>query len=128
MAQHPKERRPLSRREFLQRAGATGIALPSLAAILAACGSGDGGPGDGGPGSGGLQLARPDNPVTIAITDDNPAIPDALAPEAGPLKIFGYNDYIWNRVRKKFSSQFDVEIGSRWIYKNFVCAPALGLL
>ena len=40
MLQHPELRRrvPLSRREFLRRATAAGIALPSMAAILAACG------------------------------------------------------------------------------------------
>ena len=37
---HPKERQVYSRRAFLQRAAAAGIALPSMAAILAACGSG----------------------------------------------------------------------------------------
>ena len=37
---HPKERQVYSRRAFLQRAAAAGIALPSLSAILAACGSG----------------------------------------------------------------------------------------
>ena len=37
---HPKERPVYSRRAFLQRAAAAGIAMPSLAAILAACGSG----------------------------------------------------------------------------------------
>ncbi len=67
-----------------------------------------GAPATAAPSPGGLQLARPDNPVTIAITDDNPPIADGLEPEAGPLKIFGYNDYIWNRVRKKFASQFGV--------------------
>ena len=37
---HPKDRRPpIDRREFMRRAAAAGIALPSLAAILAACGS-----------------------------------------------------------------------------------------
>ena len=42
----------------------------------------------------GLQLARPDSPVTLPLTDANPPIADGLTPEAGPLKIFGYNDYI----------------------------------
>ena len=37
---HPKERQLYSRRAFLQRAALAGIAVPSLSAILAACGSG----------------------------------------------------------------------------------------
>ena len=52
MLQHPELRRrvPLSRREFLRRAGAAGIALPTLSAILAACG-GDDGEATGGAGT-----------------------------------------------------------------------------
>jgi spermidine/putrescine transport system substrate-binding protein len=112
--QHPKDRRtPIARREFMRRAAAAGIAVPSLAALLAACGSDEPAP-DGGSTGGAttptLQLARPDNPVTLPVTDDNPAIADGLSPEAGPLKIFGYNDYIWKKVRNKFADRFGVEV------------------
>ena len=111
---HPKDRiPPLSRREFLRRAAMTGVAVPSLAAILAACGSDEGGTrrilGQQ-PSAGGLQLARPDNPITLAITDDNPAIADGLSPEAGPLKIFGYNDYIYKKVRNQFGDRYGVDV------------------
>jgi spermidine/putrescine transport system substrate-binding protein len=108
-------RRPLSRREFLARAGATGIAVPSLAAILAACAD-DGDDGGGGGGGGGqgreseLQLARPDSPVTLPVSDANPPIEDGLSPEAGPLRIFGYNDYIWKKVRNQFAAEYGVEV------------------
>ncbi|HET8527052.1 MAG TPA: spermidine/putrescine ABC transporter substrate-binding protein [Actinomycetota bacterium] len=113
MLRHPRERRPmLSRRDFLLRAGTAGIALPTLAAILAACGGDEGGATGGGQTGGGtgLQLARPDNPVTIPITDDNPPIADGLDPEAGPLQVFGYNDYIWKKVRNQFSDQFGADV------------------
>jgi spermidine/putrescine transport system substrate-binding protein len=113
-------RRRLSRREFLRRAGATALALPPAAAILAACGRGDGGGGNGGGGAqavgtGGIPggpypLARQDAPVTWTIFDDNPPIEDGLDPEAGPLRIFGYNDYIWKKVRNRFSQEYGVEI------------------
>ncbi|MFB3739915.1 MAG: PotD/PotF family extracellular solute-binding protein, partial [Candidatus Velamenicoccus archaeovorus] len=109
---HPKQRRtPMSRREFLRRAGAAGVALPSLSAILAACGgSSDVGSGGGGGSPGpGLQLARPDSPVTLP-TEGNPAIEDGLPPEAGPLRIFGYADYIWKKVRNRFSDTYGVGI------------------
>ena len=107
---HPKDRpAPIDRRAFLQRAAATGVALPSLAAILGACGSSDPAPGADSPAQG-LQLAEPDNPVTLALTDDNPAIADGLPEESGPLKIFGYNDYIWKKVRNGFGEQFGVDI------------------
>ncbi len=118
---HPKDRVPplsmaLSRREFLRRAAATGVAVPSLAAILAACGSSGSNGGSspsgssGASGSGGLQLARPDSPVTLAVTDANPAIADGLNPEAGPLKIFGYNDYIYKKVRNGFADKYGVDV------------------
>jgi spermidine/putrescine transport system substrate-binding protein len=108
MTQHPKDRRPsLSRRDFLRRAGATGIAIPSLAAILAACGSDNGSGGGGGTGGTSgtpqLQLASPDNPVKLPITESNQPIADGLKQESGPLKIFGYNDYIWKKVLNQFS-------------------------
>jgi spermidine/putrescine transport system substrate-binding protein len=117
MLGHPKDRRSrLNRREFLQRAGTTGLALPSLAAILTACAAEEGGGATGAPGATGatgatgLPLARPDNPVTIPVTEDNPPIADGLSPEAGPLKIFGYNDYIWKKVRNRFSDAFGAQI------------------
>ena len=110
--QHPRQARPpLSRREFLRRAGATGIAVPSLAAILAACAD-DGGTGETG-GTGGepeLQLARPDSPVELPLLGSNPPIEDGLSPEAGPLRIFGYNDYIWKKVRNQFAAEYGAEI------------------
>lgn len=105
----------LDRRSFLRRAAAAGIALPSFSAILAACGSDEGGTtgsGTGGTGgtTGGIQLARPDNPVTLPVTADNPAIADGLSPEAGPLRIFGYNDYIYKKVRKGFGEAYGVDV------------------
>ncbi|HET6713643.1 MAG TPA: extracellular solute-binding protein [Actinomycetota bacterium] len=42
----------------------------------------------------------------MPITDDNPPIADGLSPESGPLKIFGYADYIWKKVRNQFGDSF----------------------
>ena len=116
MGAHPKDRgygmRGMSRREFLKRAGVAGVALPSAAAILAACGSDSGGGAGSGATAGAaspFQLARPDNPVAWP-TDGNPAIEDGLQPEAGPLKIFGYNDYIWKKVRNKFAEETGADV------------------
>ncbi len=110
---HPKDRvSPLSRREFLRRAAATGVAVPSLGAFLAACGSSNSGGGGASASAsgGGLQLARPDNPVTLPVTADNPAIADGLPPEAGPLKIFGYSDYIYKKVRNGFAAKYGADV------------------
>jgi len=99
------------RRDFLRRAAAAGIALPSLSAILAACGSNSStATGGGGSSTGGLQLARADHPLTLPITDDNPMIADNLKPEAGPLRIYGYADYVWKKVRNQFTDKFGADV------------------
>ena len=96
MSRHSESGRGgLSRREFLLKAGATGVALPSLAAILAACkdsssstatatASGQSNPyGSGGVPGAPYPLARTDAQVTWAIPDDYQPIASGLAPEAG---------------------------------------------
>jgi spermidine/putrescine transport system substrate-binding protein len=109
MLEHPKNRRPpMTRRDFLRRAGMAGIALPTTAAILAACG--DNGTAGGSDGGTALQLARPDQPVTLPLTDDNPPIADGLDVEAGPLRIYGYADYIWKKDRNRFAEKYGVDV------------------
>ncbi|HYF12090.1 MAG TPA: spermidine/putrescine ABC transporter substrate-binding protein [Actinomycetota bacterium] len=105
---HPRGR-SLSRRDFLRRSAGAAVALPSFAAILAACQDRAADPGSGGNGAT-TSLARPDNPVTLALTDDNPPIDDGLSPEAGPLRIFNWNDYVYKKVLKRFEDEFGVEI------------------
>jgi spermidine/putrescine transport system substrate-binding protein len=109
---HGATHRSISRRDFLRRAAAAGIVVPSLSAVLAACGDDDGGGGTaaGGDGATDLKLARPDQPVTLPLTGDNPPIQDGLDPEAGPLRILGYTDYIWKKVRNRFADRYGVEI------------------
>ena len=55
------------RREFLRRAAAAGIALPSMAAILAACGDSSPSPGGTGEPSPTLQFARPSFPLPYRV-------------------------------------------------------------
>lgn len=111
---HPKERPTSSRRQFLQRAAAAGVALPSMSAILAACrdssGGGAGSDSSETTGSGGIPLATPDNPVELPLYDDIPAVADGLSPEAGPLKVYNWNDYIYKKVIKQFQEEYDVEV------------------
>jgi len=86
MALHPRESR-YGRREFLGRSAAGVVGLSSLSTLLAACGGGDGEGGD-------LQLASPSSPVTQPLFDDNPAIESGLDPEAGPLLLYNWEDYM----------------------------------
>jgi len=118
--------RGLSRREFLRRSAMAGIAVPSLAAILAACGSGaqetEGGGataatgaqnpyGTGGIGGAPYPLARLDAPVTWNILDDNPPIASGLAPETDTtLKIFNWNYYLSKSLMRQFGEQHGVTV------------------
>jgi spermidine/putrescine transport system substrate-binding protein len=102
---HPRESR-YARREFLQRGAAGAFALSSMGTLLAACGGSDSGafrPPD-------LQLARPDNPVTWPLFDDNAPIASDLEPEKGPLKIYNWNGYLWPRLIKDFGKEYGVEV------------------
>ncbi|MDP9329489.1 MAG: extracellular solute-binding protein [Actinomycetota bacterium] len=122
---HPRERRPfgrnLDRREFLKRTAGAAVAAPSLAAILAACSK----PGTALPSGGALAigdggivkegypypLARPDNPVTWHIFDDNKPIPSGQSPETGAtLQIYNWIDYIWKNSLHAFKTQFNCDI------------------
>jgi spermidine/putrescine transport system substrate-binding protein len=98
-----------TRRELLRRAAIAGVALPSLSAILAACG-GSATQAASSDASGALALAAPDNPVTLPLYDDIPAVADGLKPEDGPLRVYNWNDYIYKKVLNKFQDQFGVEI------------------
>jgi spermidine/putrescine transport system substrate-binding protein len=110
MLPHPRQRPTpgMSRREFLRRSAALGIALPSAAAILAACT--DPKESAGAAGATKLQLARPDNPVTLPLYDDNPPIDDNLPVEEGAtLKIYNWVDYIWKKPIEKFCQQYNCD-------------------
>jgi spermidine/putrescine transport system substrate-binding protein len=110
MLLHPRQRPTpgMSRREFLRRSAALGIALPSAAAILAACS--DPKESAGVPGGGQLQLARPDNPVRLPLYDDNPPIDDNLPVEKdATLKIYNWVDYIWKAPIEKFCKQYNCD-------------------
>lgn len=97
----------LSRRQFIRTSAGTAIALPSLSAILAACSK----PGeDEGNGTEGYPLARPDNPVTLPLHDEVPAIEDGLPIEKGAtLKIYNWADYMWKKVINDFCEEFDCD-------------------
>ena len=120
---HPKERQLYSRRVFLQRAAAAGIALPSLAAILAACGSGAqssvatsaSSGGAGAFGTGGISgaaypLARPDAPVTWNV-DEADLIASDLQPEQNAtVKLLRWPYYLAPSVVKSFEKKYECTV------------------
>ena len=105
----PGPRPQLHRRDVLRggmwlAAGATSVPL------IAACGGDDDGgtaPTDGAA----YPLARPEDPVTLPIYDDNQPIADGLQPEnVDVLKVLNYADYMGPGVMKDFQEEYGAEI------------------
>jgi len=119
MAVHPREggrKYPfglgdnrMNRRAFLRTTGLTAASIPLASAILAAC-TKNTGTQVGGAGGEVLQNpARPDNPVTLP-TEGNPTIADGLKPEAGPLELYNWEEYINPRIINIFEEQYGVKV------------------
>src|SRR5262245_37212266 len=111
MAAHPRRRPPaLSRRDFLRTSLGAAVAFPSAAAILAACskpGTTSSG-GGGGTASGPRVLARPDNPVTLPVTQD--PIPTDTPIEGGTLNVYNWDSYMYKKTLKAFEDEFGVTV------------------
>jgi spermidine/putrescine transport system substrate-binding protein len=110
MTFHPRERgpwRPIDRRDFLRRSAYGAAALAVGPSLLAACGGDDAGGGGSGQQ---VQLSRPDNPVTLPTFDDIAMIEDGLEPEAGPLKIYNYAEYIAPQTLRGFRREYGVDV------------------
>lgn len=95
MAYHPREnwnpqprKRIYTRRDFIARAGALGIAVPLMPSLLAACADRER------DGAADLAIGTPASPVQQPLFDDNQAIASGLEPESGPLKVYNWADYI----------------------------------
>jgi spermidine/putrescine transport system substrate-binding protein len=104
MTWHPRER--FGRREFIGRTALGALALSGTGTLLSACGGSDGGSG----GATTLSLARPDNPVTLPLFEDNVAIASGLAPERGPLRIYNWAEYIDKVTVRKWAKDLGVEV------------------
>ena len=99
-------RRRIDRRMFLRRAGAASLGLSGIAA-LATC-TDEATVANKRPG---FKLARPDDPVTLPVFQDNPPIADGLEPERGvTLKVYNWEEYIWEKIVKEFAEQYGVEV------------------
>lgn len=102
---HPRQpwRKPLGRRAFLRQSGAAAFAFSGAGTLLTAC------QGAGAQTAYDVEIASPDNPVKLDLYDDNMPVESGLDPEAGPLKIFNWADYIYLRVLKDFAAEYGVE-------------------
>jgi spermidine/putrescine transport system substrate-binding protein len=100
-----------SRRQFLGRAAGGAVAVPSLAAILAACSKPgtDTSGGGGGSTTGPIPIATPENPVELPLNGD--PIPTNTPIEAGAtLQVYNWIDYMYKKVLKAFEEEYDVTI------------------
>jgi spermidine/putrescine transport system substrate-binding protein len=112
--QTPDHSADTDRRTFIRRAAAAAASV-SVPGLLAACGTtspvaSGGGSGAAALGPGGLALARPDNPVTLPIYPGNKAIASGLKPEAGPLQLYNWDQYINTDVVKAFEKKYGVKV------------------
>ena len=97
----------LSRRQFLIRSAAGAALIPSFAALLAACGSSSSSSTPAGPEA---LIGTPTKPVKLPIYADNKGIAAGLKPEAGPLKILNYADYVSPDLVKAFEAKFNTKV------------------
>ncbi|MDH4111758.1 MAG: spermidine/putrescine ABC transporter substrate-binding protein [Actinomycetota bacterium] len=97
-----------SRRQFIGRAAGGAIAVPSLAAILAACAK----PGtteSGGGSAAAVGLARPDNPVELPLNGD-PIAASTPIEEGATLQVYNWDAYMYKKVLKAFEEEYGVTI------------------
>jgi len=117
---HPRDRSGLTRRQLLQGAAGSALAIGGVGA-LAGCENTTRPIGGGGGvnskfvearplGPGGLPLPRPDYAITWAITPDNKPIPNGRKPERGPLRVYNYADYIWPGLVKRFEKKYGTKV------------------
>lgn len=125
MTYHPRQnwnrgrRQVYTRRAFLQRAtllGVTGAALPGF---LAACLRRESGE------TADLVIGTPASPVEQPLFDDNPAIESGLPPEAGPLLLYNWEDYINPEIIPLASDALGVEIQETTFLNEEVALAAL---
>jgi len=83
----PRRLDGVTRRQFIRRAMAMGVSLPTISAILAACGGADFAAAE-------LVIGTPANPVTQPLFDDNRAIASGMPSEEGPLRVYNWAEYI----------------------------------
>jgi spermidine/putrescine transport system substrate-binding protein len=105
MSRHPMDR-SYSRRQFLRRAGGAAVALPSLAAVLAACAK----PGQLPEGVTLLPPARQDAPVTLPTYGRHPIPSDTPLEKGATLRVYNWADYFYKKTLKEFGSQFDCTV------------------
>jgi spermidine/putrescine transport system substrate-binding protein len=104
---------------MLWRSAALGLSLPTVSAILAACGDGAGGE------SVEIVIGTPSQPATQPLSDDNPAIESGLPPESGPLRVYNWSDYIFTETIAAAEEALGVDIELTTFFNEEVAFGAL---
>jgi len=98
----PRGHRPaMSRRDFLRSTAGSAIAIPSLAAILAACDR----PGENQNVDVDILTPRPDSPVTLPMEMD-PIADDTPIEQDAELLIFNWDAYLWKPIVRRFAEKY----------------------
>ncbi|MGQ0670049.1 MAG: polyamine ABC transporter substrate-binding protein [Actinomycetota bacterium] len=97
--------RRMTRRDFLRRSAGAAVALPSAAAILAACAR----PGRLPPGTQLVPLARQDSPVLLPTYED-PISTGTPIEEGATLKVYNWDAYMKKGVLIAFEEKFGVKV------------------
>ena len=77
---------------------------------MAACGSSSSTAGSSQPAGPEALIGTPAKPVKLPIFADNKGIADGLKPEAGPLKILNYADYVSPDLIKAFEAKYNTKV------------------
>ena len=93
--------RPMSRRRMLQLSAGSLVA----AKLLAGCGD-----SMAGYAAADVRIGTPEEPARQPFFDNNPPIESGLEPEAGPLRLYNWADYIYLRTVKDFEAEFGVDV------------------
>ncbi len=62
------------------------------------------------------RFGTEDKPVTLQTYEDNPPIDSNLEPEAGPLVLYNWEQYIWKQVVRDFGKKYGVEVKVETFY------------
>ncbi|CAN5724209.1 spermidine/putrescine ABC transporter substrate-binding protein [soil metagenome] len=98
-----------SRRQFLTRAAGGAIAVPSMAAILAACDKPGTTTGGDGSAAGDIPIAKPDSPVELPLNAEPLATATPIE-EGATLQVYNWDAYMYKKVLQAFEDEFGVTV------------------
>ncbi len=99
----------ITRRGFLSAASLTAMGLATTG-LTGCADTTTAGPSGSSSGPAGIALGRPDHPVTLPLYDDNKAIAAGQQPEAGPLQVYTWVDYVAPAAIADFQRKYNASV------------------